>query len=400
MGHEVTPLRERPAAAYVTYDGALDPLGASQVVPYLLGLAATTRITLISFEKRHRWEERRHRDALQERLSTAGIEWRPLRYHSRPRVPATAWDVARGALEVGRVVHGRGATLVHCRGEVAMLMARQAKLQPGTRLLLDMRGFFADERVESGSWKAGGLVDRVVRSVERENLRRADGLVVLTHRALDVLKEQTDALPPCRIIPTCVDTSSFQPAAAGGDTPFGVVYSGSLGTWYMVDEMVTLARVMTATIPGRTLFLTPDVEIARRAGATPDWADVRAADPADVPQWLRRARASVFIVRPSPAKRASCPTKLAEALASGLPVVANRGIGDVDGYLERVGVGVLIDELSVPGYRRAAAALAVLLEDPETPARCRRLAEERFSLESGVSAYRDLYAELGKGAAA
>ena len=41
---------------YVSYDGALDPLGASQVVPYLLGLAARgVAITLISFEKRERW---------------------------------------------------------------------------------------------------------------------------------------------------------------------------------------------------------------------------------------------------------------------------------------------------------------------------------------------------------
>lgn len=396
----MTPRHRRPAAAYVTYDGALDPLGSSQVVPYLIGLAPTTRLTLISFEKSHRWEERRRRDSLQERLSAAGIEWRPLRYHSRPRVPATAWDIGRGALEVSRVVHGSGAALVHCRGEVAMLMARRAMLPPGTRLLLDKRGFFADERVESGSWKAGSLVDRVVRSVERENLRRADGLVVLTHRALEVLKEQADALPPCRIIPTCVDTSSFHPGEAGDHTPFGVVYSGSLGTWYMVDEMVALARVMTETIPGRALFLTPDGDVARRAGATPDWADVRAADPEEVPQWLRQARASFFIIRPSPAKRASCPTKLGEALASGLPVVANRGIGDVDGYLEGGGVGVLIDELSGSGYRRAATALATLLEDPETPARCRRFAEERFSLGSAVSEYRDLYAELSIGAAA
>ena len=37
---------------YLSYDGALDPLGQSQVVPYVIGLASLGfRMRLISFEK-------------------------------------------------------------------------------------------------------------------------------------------------------------------------------------------------------------------------------------------------------------------------------------------------------------------------------------------------------------
>lgn len=394
----MTPPPEPRAAVYVSYDGALDPLGSSQVVPYLAGLAADTRLTLISFEKRLRWDDAQRREAMRARLLSAGIEWRPMRYHARPRLPATAWDVALGSAAVTRAVRARGATIVHCRGEVAMLMARRASLPSRTRLLLDKRGFFADERVESGSWRAGGAVDRVVRSVERANLRRADGLVVLTRVALEVLRSSGLRLPPARVIPTCADETVFRPRGVGEEATFCAAYSGSLGTWYMLDEMIALAREITRTIPGKALFLTPDTDLALRAGVTSDWGEVRAAEPADVPGWLRRSRSSFFVIRPTPAKRASCPTKLAEALACGLPVVANRGIGDVDGILENEAVGVLIDELTSSGYRRAAVRLAALVADPKTPARCRKLAEERFSLTAGVADYRRLYAELDGGA--
>jgi glycosyltransferase involved in cell wall biosynthesis len=275
-----------------------------------------------------------------------------------------------------------------------MLMARMARLSPDTRLLLDKRGFFADERVESGSWRSGSMIDRAVRAVEEANLRRADGMVVLTEAAVAVLQRKGAPLPPHRVIPTCVDTTVFRPREEGETPDHGVVYSGSLGTWYMVSEMVALAKALTAVVPGKALFLTPQVQRAINAGATPDWAQVHSADPFDVPGWMRRARASLFLIRPTPAKRASSPTKLGEALACGLPVVANRGIGDVDSLLEREAVGVLLDEINDSGYRRAAKSLADLLADPLTPQRCRRLAEARFGLALGVAEYRSLYQEL------
>jgi glycosyltransferase involved in cell wall biosynthesis len=380
---------------YVSYDGALDPLGSSQVRPYLEGLAERgVALTLVSFEKPARWRDDEARIALASRLERHAIRWRPLPYHKRPRLPATAWDVVAGARAIRREVERSGAGLVHCRGDVAMAMARWARLPRGVRILYDVRGLFADERVDAGSWTAGSTLDRMVRRVESANLRRADGVVALTAAGLEALRERRGELPPHRVIPTCADLSVFRPRAPGEEPDYGLVYSGSLGTWYMAREMVAFARVAAPFVRGRTLFLTPDVEEARRAGATPDWAEVRSVDPAEVPAWLRRGRALFFFIRPTPSKRASCPTKLGEALASGLPVLCNRGVGDLDAVLADGAVGLLVDSFSEDGYSRAAQRLGVLLQDPALPGRCRRLAEAAYGLESGVEAYHQLYREL------
>src|SRR4051794_2842839 len=91
-------MRSSVRAIYVSYDGALDPLGVSQVLPYVSGLAARgIAMTLITFEKPSRGHDASARDGVARRLSEAGIRWRPLHYHQRPRVPATAWDVIQGA---------------------------------------------------------------------------------------------------------------------------------------------------------------------------------------------------------------------------------------------------------------------------------------------------------------
>ncbi len=381
---------------HVTYDGALDPLGASQVVPYLLGLARRgVRPTLVSFEKPERWADRAARERLARQLEDAGVAWRPLPYHRRPRLAATAWDLAAGARAIRRAVRDTQAVLVHCRGDVAMAMARLASPGPRVRLVCEARGLFRDERVEVGSWRAGGLTDRLVLAFERGNLRAAHGLLcVMASPGLAALQARRDPLPPFRHLPNSVDTSAFRPRAAGTEPEFGLAYHGSLGGWYPTAEIVSLGRLAARHVPGRVLFLTPQPELARAAGADPSWAEVTSAVPRDVPAWLARARAAFFVIQPSPAKRASSPTKFAEALACGLPVLANGASGDLESILEAEGVGALVRELGLPAYAAAARRLAGLLSDPQAAARCRSLAERRYSLDAAVAAYHDLYLEL------
>jgi glycosyltransferase involved in cell wall biosynthesis len=351
-------------------------------------------MTLISFEKPERWRRTDLTAALAARLDAGGVRWRPLPYHRRPRAAATALDVIAGSRAISAEAFRTLPELVHCRGDMAMLMARLASLPSRTRLLYDVRGFFADERAETGSWRPRGFVDRVVRRIETANLHRADGVVTLTSLALAELRRRRPGLGRYRVIPTCADLSLYKPRLVGEKPEFGLVYSGSLGTWYMASEMVAFARSAANFMVEPTLFLTPQTEQAQQLGISRDWADVREVEPPEVGAWLRRARALFFLIRPIPSKRASCPTKLAEGLASGLPVVCNRGIGDLDEVLEREQVGVLVDSFSNAGYKGAWERLESLLRDSTLAARCRRLAESHYNLDLGLARYRDLYLEL------
>lgn len=377
---------------FVSYDGALDPLGATQVVPYVRELTRRGwRTMLISFEKDlagRATEVRRTRTRLEE----AGVAWQPLIYHRRPRLPVTLWDCVHGAYAIRRAAGATGAQIVHCRGDVAATMARWAAI-PRIRMLYDVRGLFRDERVESGSWRDGALVDRIVRRQEAENLARADGLVVLTKAGLGVIRGRRTDLPPYRVIPTCVDVTVFR---LPDESPpqFSLVYAGSLGTWYMAREMAEFARLAGASFREPTLLLTPDAPDAVRLELPSERFSIHTSSPEDVPLWLGRARAAMFFVRPTPAKRASCPTKFAEALACGLPVVCNRGIGDLDQIVERERVGVLVDAFNDDAYAGATTRLLSLLRDPLLAARCRRLAETQFSLGTAVDRYESLYSEM------
>ena len=59
---------------YITYDGLLDPLGYSQILPYIEGLSLSGhKIVLLSFEKTDRLESSIKK--LKSRLKSKNIEW-------------------------------------------------------------------------------------------------------------------------------------------------------------------------------------------------------------------------------------------------------------------------------------------------------------------------------------
>lgn len=85
---------------------------------------------------------------------------------------------------------------------------------------------------------------------------------------------------------------------------------------------------------------------------------------------------------------------MAEVLGCGLPVVTNPGVGDVEHVVRRGRIGVLARGVSAAEMDDCVAELLELLKDSQLPSRCRKAAEELFSLETGTAAYRQLYADI------
>lgn len=94
-----------------------------------------------------------------------------------------------------------------------------------------------------------------------------------------------------------------------------------------------------------------------------------------------------------PSLTAAMPTKIGEFLACGRPIVVNRGLGDMDEFIREFNAGVILDE-QIETLQESANRLVNLLLDPETPFRCRALAEKYFSMDIGASRYLDLYSQI------
>lgn len=148
----------QPGVLYLSYDGMLEPLGQGQVVAYLEQLSDEFRIHLISFEKAYDNAQSEKVAALRQRLSVAGITWHPQTYHKRPPIVSTLWDMMRAAVTAVMLGRSEQISLFHARSILSAAMLRPAVVLTRGRFLVDIRGFWADERVDGGIVTALSLI--------------------------------------------------------------------------------------------------------------------------------------------------------------------------------------------------------------------------------------------------
>jgi glycosyltransferase involved in cell wall biosynthesis len=374
-----------PPITYLSVDSLSDSVGASQVLPYVEALARRGfKLRLCSLEKD------RPSPSTARRLAEAGVRWEPRPFGGRGALNGLA-RVAKGARCL------RGAELVHARSD---LPAASALLARCPRWIWDMRGFWADERIEMGLLRQGSPAERAMRAVERASARRAGGIVALSAAAIEELaaRHGPQVRAKATVITTCVDLERFVASPMPDASVLRLVLAGTLNRRYDVPLMLGLVSELRRRRPAELAAFVPGpspwVEALVDFGVPP-----RAATREEMPSILAAAHVGLSVLRPDAgvSRKAAMPTKLGELLACGRPVVVSPGLGDMDALVSSFRAGVVLEGARADQLRAAADEIEQLVADPGTSSRCRALAEAHFDLERGVDRLVELYARAVSG---
>ena len=393
--------------AYITRNGLLEPLGQSQVLAYLRGLSQDYRITLITYEKEEDWADAARMASMHTECDRLGIRWLPQRFRPRPKVIAPALSMLWMVWLVSREVRGQGAQLIHARSYIPTAVAMIVSRLTGVPFVFDMRALWPEELITAGRLRRGSLLHRAIIAAERACLQRAGAVVSLTHAAVDHLgRVYTGDMADQRVavIPTCADLDRFVPADHAPSRRvigcLGTVLSG----WFRLDWLASFLSVVARQDESAVFELTTrdDPALVRTQldpeGRLGDRLRIAPSAPEDVHKVLQGQTASVmFYAGGEISELGRSPTRMAEILGCGLPVVANDGVGDVARIIRAHRVGVLAGGAEPEAMAVAWSELTALLNDPELPNRCRKAAEAVFSLESGTAAYARLYEQVMEG---
>lgn len=405
--------REHKRVLFISYNGMLDPLGQTQVIPYLRGLAKRgVQFTLLSFERAAAFtgEGARKRDELRRELSEQGIEWHWLRYHQRPSVPATIYDVIAGIRKARSLVRRNGIKMVHARSHIPATIALALKRSLGTKMIFDLRGLMAEEYVDAQHWRKDSVPYRITKAAERRIFEETDAVVTLTERIWPIIKEWEGLRGRevhHAVVPCCVDLSRFKFSEEDraqrrkelglGDN-FTIVYSGSIGSWYLTEEMADFFAVLRRRRPDAHLIwlINGSHEAVRQLmksrNVPADHFSVLSTPASMVPSYLSAADAGLSFNKPCFSKLASSPTKNAEYLACGLPLIINGGIGDSDALIDDWNAGVLLEDLTDAEYAEAQTFIETMAAQPGARQNARAIAERLFDLQTiGVERYAALY---------
>lgn len=389
---------------YITRNGLLEPLGQSQVLAYLKGLSQDYQITLITFEKIEDAADIQAMAAAKADCEAYGIDWRPKIFRRRPRFFAPAWSIFEMFWSAYKATRAGEAQLIHARSYLPAAAAWAIFRLTGTPFIFDMRALWPEELITAGRLRRGSNMHKVLVGLERRCLRDAAIVVSLTEAATHYLKQQYPkelADQDIAIIPTCTNLERFK---LPSEPPSARIY-GCIGTvlsgWFRLDWLAAF-YLQVAACDHDSLFevVTRDSKDAVRSALDPDGilGDRLAIYPLPsdrVQEALQKQSASaMFYAGGETSELGRSPTRMAEVLGCGVPVVANEGIGDVADIILQFNVGVIVEDASKKGMMAAFDKLRMLRSDPDLPFRCRRAAEEIFSLKAGTEAYCKIYSEI------
>lgn len=320
------------------------------------------------------------------------------------------YDVIAGIRKGKSLIKRNRIGLVHARSHIPATIALALKRRLGTKMIFDLRGLMAEEYVDAEHWREGSIPYRITKAAERRIFEETDAVVTLTERIWPIIREWQGLRGrevQHEVIPCCVDLSLFKfsdeerakrRAELGIGDKFTIVYSGSLDGWYLTEKMADFFAVFRRRRPDAHLLWLTNGSHERVKGlmasrkVEPDQFSVLSVPARLVPSYLAAADAGLSFIRRCFSKIASSPTKNAEYLACGLPLIINRGIGDSDALVEEWNAGVLLEDFTDAEYERIGSAIESMAGQRDARQRARSVAERLFDLQTvGVARYAALY---------
>lgn len=400
---------------YISYDGMTDPLGQAQVIPYLQGLSERFghEFVLLSFEKEDNYAL--HKEKINGLLKPYNIVWQPQMYTKKPPVLSTLRDLyvmQKAAITLCKK-YKIGA--LHCRSYISALVGLMLQKSLKVKFIFDMRGFWADERVDGKLWNLSNPVFKTIynyfKKKELQFFQNADYTISLTHNGKNEILSwpQIDSnKTKIQVIPCCVNTALFSQSNIKTDLQHEfrtklnikenetvITYIGSVGTWYMLDEMLDFFKVFKKEKPNaKFLFITPDkpehiLNAVKAKYLNPSDFPIIKGEREFIPTLLSLCAASIFFIKPAYSKKASSPTKQGELMSMGIPVICNAHVGDTDYVVNNYHSGIVVDDFSDEAYLKVAKNFDQLLALDK--ATIEAGAEDFYSLKKGVEKYNEVY---------
>lgn len=257
--------------------------------------------------------------------------------------------------------------------------------------LLELHG------IETLEWVAPSeAAMRARRAVERTAVAGADAIIAPTESGRSVVMEEHGFAdtPPWFALPTISEPSSNASRAEARKRH--LVYVGGLQPWQRVTDALDTLVELRRLAPWTMDLLTPDVDQAKALVSERGLVDAVTVDrvaPAEIHARIGGATLGLLLRDELPMNRFAWPTKFADYLHAGVPVLVTSALPDCAQIARQCGVGLIVESTAGPPGIAAAISEWAELADPELPSRCVETGKDRLGLDRAIEVYESV-AEL------
>ena len=243
-----------------------------------------------------------------------------------------------------------------------------------------------------GTAPKGDLFQRVLSVMIWRVAKKAGAVTALSRPLGDLMVSRYKvATTILKIIPTCTDLAKFTRSEINLDSQI-ILLSGVFNDFYDLELTKEFIEIYKQ-IENVEVVWAHGIEALRNSlNVGEDRIVVLASH--EVPELIKMSTFGIAFCRfdAGESLKGVVPTKIAEFLASGRPVVVSSGMGDLDKILQENQAGIVVQQEG--DLYQAARQIQELIRNPETPENCWAVAKKYFDLDWAVQEYKATYTTL------
>lgn len=347
---------------------------------------------IVTFEQAEYSYSKEEKKRIKTELLSMGIEWRPRTYHSGSLILLKkAWDTIQTFFLLFYLRFFKKVRTIFAFANVAAAFSVIFKRLFGFKMIIFSYEPHSEFLAELSIWDRSSLKYKILASLEKKAGYHADFILTGTKHMVAHLSESGSKAEVYRA-PTGVskekfhieDSSSLKAKYGIGDKQV-LFYIGKFGDLYYSKEIPELFKTLKKSIPDLFFFVvTPtDLEYVQSlfsdTKATSNFKIIPSTLTTDeVRAHINMGDICLSAVPPTPSQKFRSPTKVAEYLLCGKPIITARGVSEDDDYAINERVGVVLEDFSQHAIESKTSEIKAYLSEnkEEQRQRCRNVGIE------------------------
>ncbi len=388
----------RLISLYISFDGLNDPLGQSQIIPYLEKIKLSNSVKVFTMEKKI--------------LKKNYFVNKKIKCHN------TTFSYSQNKFKkllnyinffffIIKLTIGYKINIIHCRGFLPAVFGSIIAKFKKSKIIYDMRGFWIDEKVDNGALKKNTVMGRIafifLKKIENYIIRNSSVIVVLSDKAKEHIIKNFNRKNQIFVIPCSVDyekfnylnfikKKNFKKKLGLNQNGKTMIYIGSYGKYYMIEEMLKIFKYFKSKLKNiNFLVVTNQKSLFKKVYREHKEIKIINSKWNKIPNYLSIADISFCLIKPTFAKIASTPTKASESLSMGVPIIINKKIGDYEKIIKKEKIGCLLDVNNINNNKNYLRINSLLKLNRKV---VRSRSQKYFDINSAVKKYNKIYESL------
>ena len=319
---------------YISYDSILDPISKSQVIPLLVKYSAENKVYLISVEKNLE-EANKYKQKFKNQ-----IEFNFLKFKKNKLLKLFYIFIYQ--FIIFKFILYNKIDIIHVRSYLPISLIIFPKLFKNFKIIFDIRGFWFDEKYEAKLISKNTF--NFLKLFEKFFFKSANIIITLSSVSKNIINKKFNIKEnKIYVIPTFTDFNKFRNTNKITKKNFMIFgYIGNLKMNYEFDKVIKFLNIFNKINKNWILKIATNYSkndfllLGRKISFDKKKILLKNIKFEDMYKFYNKIDTCIYFLNNKFSKKASCPTKLGELIATNTPIITNPGIGDINNIYKKL----------------------------------------------------------------